>query len=92
MMNDEVILSYLEELAEKLDILVRDENINIEESSSSGGLCRIEGKQVFILNSKATVKEKIQVMIAALHQFDLTQMYIKPVIRELLEGYKETFQ
>jgi len=92
MMNDEVILSYLEELAEKLDILVRDENINIEESSSSGGLCRIEGKQVFILNSKATVKEKIEVMIAALHQFDLTQMYIKPVIRELLEGYKETFQ
>ena len=92
MMNDEVILSCLEELAEKLDILVRDENINIEESSSSGGLCRVEGKQVVILNSKATVKEKIQVMIAALHQFDITQMYIKPVIRELLEGYKETFQ
>jgi len=92
MMNDEVILSCLEELAEKLDILVRDENINIEESSSSGGLCRVEGKQVVILNSKATVKEKIQVMIAALHQFDLTQMYIKPVIRELLEGYKEIFQ
>jgi len=92
MMNNEVILSCLEELAEKLDILVRDENINIEESSSSGGLCRVEGKQVVILNSKATVKEKIQVMIAALHQFDLTQMYIKPVIRELLEGHKETFQ
>jgi hypothetical protein len=92
MMNDEVILSCLEELAEKLDILVRDENINIEESSSSGGLCRVEGKQVVILNSKATVKEKIQVMIAALHQFDITQMYIKPVIRELLEGYKEAFQ
>ena len=92
MMNNEVILSCLEELAEKLDILVRDENINIEESSSSGGLCRVEGKQVVILNSKATVKEKIEVMIAALHQFDLTQMYIKPVIRELLEGYKETFQ
>jgi hypothetical protein len=92
MMNDEVILSCLEELAEKLDILVRDENINIEESSSSGGLCRVEGKHVVILNSKATVKEKIQVMIAALHQFDLAEMYIKPVIRELLEGNKETFQ
>ena len=91
-MNDEVILSYLEELAEKLEILVRDENINIEESSSSGGLCRVEGKYVVILNSKATVKEKIQVMIAALQQFDLAEMYIKPVIRELLEGYKETFQ
>jgi hypothetical protein len=90
--DDEILLSQLEELAEKLEILVRDENINIEESSSSGGLCRVEGKHVIILNSKATVKEKIQVMIAALQQFDLTDLYVKPVIRELLEGYKETFQ
>jgi hypothetical protein len=91
-MNDEVILSYLEELAEKLEILVRDENINIEESSSSGGLCRVEGKHVIILNSKATIKEKIQVMIKALQQFDLGDIYMKPVIRELLDGYKEAYQ
>jgi hypothetical protein len=91
MMNDEVILSYLEELADKLAILVRDENINIEESSSTGGLCRVEGKYVIILNSKATVEEKIQVMITALQPFDLRDMYILPVIRELLEGYKESF-
>ena len=92
MMNDEVILSFLEELAEKLEILVRDENINIEESFSPGGLCRVEGKHVIILNSIATVKEKIQVMITSLQQFDFTDMYVKPVIRELLEGHKESFQ
>ena len=92
MINDEVLLSYLEELAEKLEILVRDENINIEESSSSGGLCRIEGQYVIFLHSKASVKEKIQVMITALQQFDLRDMYIKPVIRELLEEYKEVIQ
>ena len=45
-MDEEVILSQLEELAEKLEILVRDENINIEESSSTGGLCRVEGKYI----------------------------------------------
>ena len=84
-MNEDVLLSQLEELAEKLGILVRDENINIEESSSTGGLCRIEGEYVLILNSKATVKEKNQVMIDALQQFDLSDIYIKPVIRELLE-------
>ena len=38
------------------------------------------------------MKEKIQVMIKALQQFDLSDIYIKPVIRELLEGYKEAFQ
>ena len=89
MMDDEILLSQFEELAEKLEILVRDENINIDESSSPGGLCRIEGKYVIILNSKTTVKEKIQVMIEALNQFDFRDMYIKPVIWELLEGYSE---
>jgi hypothetical protein len=89
LMNEEVLLNQLEELAEKIGILVRDENINIEESSSTGGLCRIEGKYVLILNSKVTVKEKNQVMIKALQQFDLSDIYIKPVIRELLEGYEE---
>ena len=87
-MNEEVLLNQLEELAGKLGILVRDENINIEESSSTGGLCRIEGKHVLILNSKATVKEKNQIMIKALQQFDLSDIYIKPIIRELLEGYE----
>ena len=86
MMNDEIILSYLEELAEKLEILVRDENINIEESSSTGGLCRVEEQYILILNSKSTVKEKIKVMIEALNQFDLSDIYVKPAIRELLEG------
>ena len=88
-MNEEVLLNQLEELAEKLGILVRDENINIEETSSTGGLCRIEGKYVLILNSQVTVKEKNQVMIKALQQFDLSEIYIKPVIRELLEGYED---
>lgn len=88
-MNEEILLNHLEELAEKLGILVRDENINIEESSSTGGLCRVEGKHILILNSKATVKEKNQVMITALQQFGVSEIYIKPVIRELLEGYKE---
>jgi hypothetical protein len=88
LMHEEILLSQLEELADKLDIFVRDENIIIEESSTTGGLCRIEGKFVLILHSKATVKEKIQVMIKALQQFDIGDIYVKPVIRELLEGYE----
>ena len=89
LMNEDVLLNQLEDLAEKLGILVRDENINSEESSSAGGLCLIEGEYVLILNSKVTVKEKNQVMINALQQFDLSGIYIKPVIRELLEENEE---
>jgi hypothetical protein len=89
MMDEEVLFRQLEELAGKLGISVRDENINIEESSTTGGLCRVEGKYILILNSKVTVKEKNQVIIKALRQFDLSNIYLKPVIRELLEGFEE---
>ncbi len=85
-MTDEDLLIELEALACKLEIIIRDETLNIEESWSSGGLCRIEGQYVLILNSRATVKEKIQVIIKALQRFDLSDLYLKPVIRNLFEG------
>jgi hypothetical protein len=85
-MDDEIILFYLEELADQLGILVRDEIINLDETFSIGGLCRVEGKYILILNSKATLKEKVEVTVKALRQFDLSDIFVKPVIRELLEG------
>lgn len=87
MMNDEVLLEQLVELAGKLEISVREENMNTEELSGTGGLCRVEGKYILILNSRSPVKEKNQVMIRALRRFDVSGIYLKPVIRELLEGY-----
>jgi hypothetical protein len=88
MTNDEIILLRFEELADQLGILVRDENINIDDVSSNGGLCLVEGKYILILNSKSTVQEKIKVAIKALQQFDLSDVYIKPAIRELLDETK----
>jgi hypothetical protein len=87
--DDAILLWQLEELADQLGILVRDENIILEEAFSAGGLCRVDGKYILILNSKATMDEKLQVMVKALRQFDFDDMYVKPVIRELLEGYEE---
>jgi len=89
MINDEFILLQLEELAERLGVLVRDENINIDDVSSTGGLCIVEGQHILILNSKTTLQEKIQVAIKALRQFDISEIYVKPGIRELLEEHKE---
>ena len=90
MTNDEIILLRFEELADQLGILVRDENINIDDVSSNGGLCLVEGKYILILNSKSTIQEKIQVAIKALQQFDLSDVYVKPAIRELLERNKKS--
>ena len=44
--------------AEAAEIPIRNENINLEETFSPGGLCRVEGKYILILNSSAIIKEK----------------------------------
>jgi hypothetical protein len=85
-LDDEIILRQLEDLADKLRIAVRCEKIDMEEASTAGGLCRLKGDSFLILNSRATFQEKIQAAIEALRQFDLSGIYVKLVIRELLDG------
>jgi hypothetical protein len=88
-MDDHIALSHLEGLADKLGIPIRYEIIK-DELTGLGGMCRIEDKYVLIIHSKATVKEKMQIMIEALRRFDLGDIYVKPALRELLEGKPET--
>jgi len=84
-LNDEALLNELEELAERMEIAVRYENITGEDSPGSGGLCRIQGQYVLIVHSRATVREKIRIITKALRQFDFSEIYVRPVLRELLE-------
>jgi hypothetical protein len=85
----ELILAQLEELAGKLGIAVRYEKITTEESAGSGGLCRWKGEYVLIIHSQAAVEEKIRILQESLKPFPLGDIYVKPVIRDLLEGSKE---
>ena len=58
-MDNEIILSYLEELAEQLGISVWDESINLEETFSAGGLCRVEGQYILILNPRRPQRKRL---------------------------------
>jgi hypothetical protein len=89
-LNDDVLLNQLEELAERLGITVRYENMNVEDSPGSGGLCRLKGEYVLIVHSRATLREKIRIVTRALRQFDFSGIYLKPVLRELLEESEES--
>lgn len=84
-MDDHTALSQLEGLAHTLGIQVRYEKIIEDEMSSAGGLCRIKGEWVIIINSGATINEKIQTLAKSLKTFDLNNIYVRPALRELLE-------
>ncbi len=84
-MDETVVLGHLEALAHTLGIQIRYEVIESETAFPSGGLCRIRDKQVIIVNTKATVGEKVQTLTRALRRFDLSNIYLKPALRDLLE-------
>jgi hypothetical protein len=84
-LDETVVLGHLEALAHALEIQIRYEVIESETAFPSGGLCRIRDKQVIIVNTKATVGEKVQTLTRALRRFDLSNMYLKPALRDILE-------
>ena len=90
-LKDETIIDYLEELAEKLDVKIRYEAIQQEDDLPymAGGLCLLRGEYVLIINSKASLKERMNTLAMALKHFDLSQIYVRPVLRELLDRIPE---
>jgi len=85
--DERTILSQLEELAEKLGIRIRYEVMKKENLFNTGGLCRLKGEYVLIINSSAMIKEKIQIFAGAVKHFDLDQVYMPPALRKYLEMF-----
>jgi hypothetical protein len=86
-MDERAIIDHLEELAERFGIQIRYEAIKQDEDSINvvGGLCLLKGEYVLIINSKATVKDRIKTLAMAVKHFDLDRIYIRPDLRELLD-------
>ncbi|MCJ7785043.1 MAG: hypothetical protein MUP41_14015 [Desulfobacterales bacterium] len=90
-MDEITILDQLEELIKRFGVQIRHEAIRQDEDSVHviWGLCLLRGEYVLIINSKATISDKIWTLGIALKQFDHDQIYIRPVLRELLERIPE---
>jgi hypothetical protein len=87
--DNEVLLGQLEELCGRLEIEIRYGIIPGEDPHRSGGLCRVNGQYVLIMHSRSTVKEKIGFIIKTLKGFEMGDVYVIPVIRQLLDKYEQ---
>ena len=84
-MDDHIALDQLEALAYGLGIEVRYEKIPQDEVAITGGRYRLKGKNVIVIDSRATARERIRILVQALKPFDLSNVYVRPALRELLE-------
>jgi N-dimethylarginine dimethylaminohydrolase len=90
-MDENTIIDRLEELIKSFGIQIRHEAIKQDEDlvNVAGGLCLLRGEYVLIINSKATTMDRIKTLATALKHFDLDQIYLRPVLRELLDKTPE---
>lgn len=84
-MDHHATLGQLEELAERLGIAVRYETLRGDGGHHTGGFCRVHGQAVVIMNKKATVLEKIHILTDTLKRYDLSQVYLLPSLRAILD-------
>lgn len=84
-MDDPLILEQLEGVAEGLGIEVRYETLRKETHYNPGGLCRIRGVPVIIVNRKSPIQDQVQVLAAAVKRFDLSGVYLRPGLRDFLD-------
>lgn len=87
--NDQKLLKQLEELAEKLDLRLRYEHIKKESRFYPGGLCRVKDEDIIIINSKAPLEDKINTFVEALGNFDLSNVFMHPALRDLFNVESE---
>ena len=83
-MKDEEILPKLEEILGQLGVELRYEKGDFE-----GGICRVGEKQFLLVNKRLMLSQKVNLLARELAGLDLSNIYIVPAIRDLLNQHKK---
>ena len=83
-MEENRLLQELEEIAEKLSIAVRYDDLMGMDFKVEGGLCKLRGRNVIIMDRRMPHGEKIDLLVRALRQFDLSSVSMRPYIRLII--------
>ncbi len=83
-MKPEQIYQELIDLAEKLEITVSEQNLRKTGVKAKSGLCKVKGEYLFIMDKHKSINKKIDILSEGLAVIPHENIYIKPVIRELL--------
>lgn len=87
-MEPERLLGALVEVANQLGVTVRVEPLRVAVHLGSGGLCRVGGKAIVLLDSKSPVVDRVLTLADALVPLAAANgdVVMAPEIRELLDA------
>ena len=75
----------LKSVAEKLAIEIQITNLNDQDFHIQSGYCKLNGKDLVLLDKNLSPQEQTEVMLQALKNFDIDNIYVASWIREFIE-------
>lgn len=87
-MPPERILRELIALAARMGIEVRAEPFDLQVIEGKGGLCRVHGQPIVVMDAGLPLIDKIGVVAEALSHFDIEAIYVPPILRASIERRK----
>ena len=70
-MKPEQIYQELKDLADKLDITVSEQNLRIAGIKVKSGLCKVKGKNLFIMDKHKSIHKNIDVLALSWHNLPM---------------------
>ena len=78
-------LQDLKSVAEKLAIEIEVVNLNNQEFQIQSGYCKMNGKDLILLDKNISFQEQSEILLQTLKNFDLEDIYVASWIREFIE-------
>lgn len=83
-MKPEQMYHHLKEIAEKLDITVREQNLKKSGPRIRSGFCTVKEKKMFIMDKNISIANKNTILAAFFGEIPHEDIYIVPAVREFI--------
>ncbi len=83
------LVSALEAVAARLGIAIRYETMDraLSPRQPGGGLCRLRGQPIILIDADLALPERIAILAHALGAFDLDAIYRPPIVRATIRAH-----
>ena len=78
-------LQDLKSVAEKLAIEIEVVDFNNQEFQIQSGYCKMNGKDLILLDKNISLQEQSEILLQTLKNFDFEDIYVASWIREFIE-------
>jgi len=88
-MKPEQIYQDLKELADKLGVVVSEQNLRGSGIKAKSGLCKVKGKNMFIMEKQLPLQDKNEVLASCLSKLPHEDIFMVPALRDFLDKHSK---